>query len=262
MRTSGVIGLGNAAFIVRQSWASAGPQLGESVEKSPRERQDPAPTIPLCASTEEANAAIWTGILGVAKHLGKREPLPVERRPSVVQLRKGAAETPVYFIGAGLGEFHLAQLICSERSIFAVEVPWPSAWRIAATKKILPPYRLWNNWSRTYVAALSVHACSSPCVLAGISFNGLMAFEAAHQLNEQGGKVEMVILLDTQAKYPAPHQVAWQKLQKDWTRELNQRSTDRTSQTIASRLGGSWSIIQWMLAKGNEAVGAPRSYRR
>ena len=45
-------------------------------------------------STDEAIATIWTGILGVARHLGKREPIPVERRPAVVQLKKGTAETP------------------------------------------------------------------------------------------------------------------------------------------------------------------------
>ena len=98
-----------------------------------------------------------------------------------------------------------------------------------------------------YVAELSVHARTSPCVLVGHSFNGLMAFEAAHQLNEQGGKAEMVILLDTQAKYPTPHQVAWQRLQKDWRRAPHLPLTDRTSQSIASRLGSSWSIIRWML---------------
>lgn len=206
-------------------------------------------------STDEAIATIWTGILGVARHLGKREPIPVERRPAVVQLKKGTAETPVYFIGASLGEFHLAQLICSQRSIFGVEVPWPSAWRIAAMKKDTSALPTMEQLVAQYVAALSVHARSSPCVLAGISFNGLMAFEAAHQLNEKGGKVEMVILIDAQAKYPAPHEVAWRKLQNDWTPELNQRLTDRASQTIASRLGGSWSILQWMLAKEMKRLG-------
>ena len=30
-------------------------------------------------STDEAIATIWTGILAAARHLGKREPLPVKR---------------------------------------------------------------------------------------------------------------------------------------------------------------------------------------
>jgi thioesterase domain-containing protein len=212
-------------------------------------------TRPQRMSTDEATATIWAGILGVARHLGKREPIPVERRPVVVQLKKGTAETSVYFIGAALGEYHLAQLICSQLSIFGVEVPWPSAWRIAAMKKDTSALPTMEQLVAQHVAAISVHTRSSPCVLAGISFAGLMAFEAAHQLNEKGGKVEMVILLDAQAKYPAPHEVAWQKLQNDWKPELSQRSTDRASQTIASRLGGSWSILQWMLANEMKRLG-------
>jgi thioesterase domain-containing protein len=81
----------------------------------------------------------------------------------------------------------------------------------------------------------------------GHSFNGLIAFEAAHQLNRRGGKVEMVMLLDTQLKDPTPHHVAWQKLQKDWKQPFNVQLTGRTLKSIASRLGSSWSTIRWML---------------
>ena len=211
---------------------------------------------PRCTSTDEAHAAIWTGILAAATHLGnKREPLPAKRHPSVVQLRKGRAKTSVYFVGAGLREFRLAQLICSERSIFGIEIRWPLAWRNAATKNDTCALPTMEQLVAPYVAAMSAHAGSSPCVLAGYSFNGLMAFEAAHQFHEQGGKVEMVILLDTLARYPAPHQVAWQKLQEDWTRASNPGSTDRTLKSITSRLGSSWRIIQWMLAKEMEGFG-------
>jgi hypothetical protein len=50
----------------------------------------------------------------------------------------------------------------------------------------------------------------------------LMAVEAAHQLNERGARVEMVLLLDSKARYPTPHKVAWEKLKKEWglTRHL------------------------------------------
>jgi thioesterase domain-containing protein len=198
-------------------------------------------------TTDEARTVLWTGILGTAKHLGKREWHPTKRKSSVVQLREGAAETtPLYFIGVGFAELHLAQLMCSERSIFGIEIPWPSAWRNAAGKNNLDALPTMEQLVAPYVAALTQHAGSSPCVLVGHSFSGLMAFEAAHQLNEQGGKVEMVMLLDAQAQYPAPHQVAWQQLQKDWKAP---DLTDRTSQSIASRLGSSWSIIRWMVAK-------------
>ena len=147
-------------------------------------------------STDEARAVVWTEILAVAKHLGKRAWHPV-KRPLVIQLKEGAAETPVYFIGAGLSELHLAQLMCSERSIFGVDIPLASAWRNAVAEHQSYALPTMEQLVAQYVAALSVHARSSPCVLVGHSFNGLIAFEAAHQLNQQGGKVEMVILLDT-----------------------------------------------------------------
>ncbi len=214
-------------------------------------------TDPPRTSPDEASAAIWTDILRVAKHLGKRELPPIEPRPPVVQLKNGKAEPPLYFIGGGLSEFNLAQLMGSERSIFAVEVPWPSTWSLAAAKNDTSALPTMEQLVALYVGALSVHAHSAPCVLAGISFLGLMAFEAAHQLNKQRGNVEMVLLLDAPAKYPAPHQVAWQKLQIDWNPKRNQRSTDRASQTIASRLASSWSIIRWMLVKEIKQLARP-----
>ena len=197
-------------------------------------------------STDEARAVLWTEILAVAKHIGKRAWQPI-KNPSVIQLKEGAAETPVYLIGAGLPELHLARLICSERSIFGVNIPLESAWRNAAAKHQSYALPTMEQLAARYVAALSVHARSSPCVLVGHSFNGLIAFEAAHQLNRQGGKVEMVILLDTQLKDPTPHHVAWQKLQKDWKQPFNVQLTGRTLKSIASRLGSSWSTIRWML---------------
>ena len=210
---------------------------------------------PSDASTNEAREVLWTGILGAAKHLGKRDWRPTKRQSAIVQLRKGAGERPVYFIGMGVVELHLAQLICSERSIFGIEIPWPSAWRNAAAKNDVATLPTMDQLVAPYVAALSVHAASSPCVLVGHSFNGLMAFHAAHQLNEQGGKVELVVLLDTETKDPAPHQIAWQQLQKDWGRARDLRLTDRTLRSISLRLRSSLSVIRWMLVKEMKELG-------
>ena len=77
--------------------------------------------------TDEARAAVWTGILGAAKHLGKKAPLPLRQRPTIVQLRQGTSATPVYFIGAGLYELHTAQMMPPQHSIFAAEIAWPAA---------------------------------------------------------------------------------------------------------------------------------------
>jgi len=200
-------------------------------------------------SVDEDRAAIWTVILRAARQLGKHDSLWNGQRPSVVQLRKGTAGPPVYFIGAGLWEYHLAQLVQTRCPIFAIEVAWPSAWRIAAAKNEAAALPSMEQLVARYVAALSSHARSSPCVLAGISFGGLMAFEAAHQLNRRGGNVEMVMLLDAQAQYPAPRRVAWQRLRKDWRRRPDTTQDHDESETIASRLGNSWSVVRWIFIK-------------
>jgi thioesterase domain-containing protein len=175
--------------------------------------------------------------------------------PPVVQLQEGKAETPLYFLGAEPPEFRLAQLMGPGHSIFGVEVPWPLAWRNAAANNETSNLPTMEQLVAPAVAALSAHSRSSPCVLAGYSFGGLIAFEAAHQLRAQGIKVEMVILLDSQTKYPPPHRVAWEKLRNDWKRSPKGRSTDRTSQSIGSRLRGSWPIIRWMLVKEIKRLG-------
>jgi thioesterase domain-containing protein len=200
--------------------------------------------------SHEAHAAIWTGILGVAKHLGKQDGRLIRHRHPLVQLRKGRAGAPMYFVGAGLSEFSLAQFIRSERSIFGIEVPWPSAWRSAAKENKTSAMPTMEQLAALYVTALKVSTRSSPCVLAGYSFNGLVAFEAAHQLIEQGGKVEMVILLDSWAQSSA--KVAWQRLRKDWRRIPNRRST--TSETVSSSLRYSWSMIEWTLLKSQQQL--------
>jgi thioesterase domain-containing protein len=197
-------------------------------------------------STDEARAALWTGILGAAKHLGKREPLSAARRPAVVQLREGNTEAPVYFIGNGLSEFNLAQLITGDRAIFAVEIPWPAKWHDLTVENETTGLPTVEQMVEPYVAAICAHTRSTRCALVGYSFAGLMAFEAAHQLAERGIAVEPVILLDAPAVYPTSHQVTWEKLQEIWQWPSELRSRDRS--TIISRLADSRSIIQWMLA--------------
>jgi len=212
-------------------------------------------TPPPHTSADEAYSAICGGIFAAAKQLGQREPLSNLRRQSVIQFKEGRAENPVYFLGGGLHEFSLARSVRSERSIFAVETRWPSAWRFAVAKNKTDALPTMEQLVAPYVAALSMHASSSPITLAGYSFAGLMAFEAAHQLSKLGCRVEMVILLDSQAKYPNPCQVAWRKLQSEWSRGATVTPQYPTSQTIASRLRDSWSVIGWMLMSGIRSVG-------
>src|ERR1700687_718631 len=158
-------------------------------------------------SGDDARAFVWTGILGAAKHIARRAPLPLRQRPSVVQLKQGSSETPLYFIGAGLYELHIAQLMPAQHSIYAVEIAWPSAWHDAAARNDTEATPNLEDMVAPYVAALRAHVGSTPCVLAGYSFHASMAFEIAHQLQDQGVKVELVLLLDAPAEYPAYYKI-------------------------------------------------------
>lgn len=192
-------------------------------------------------AADVARAALWTGIIGTARHLGKRDAQPVAPRPSVVQLRQGSARTQVYFIGAGLFEYHLAQLIPSDHSIFAVEISWPAEWHDAAINNDVQASPMLEQMVGPYVDALLAHAGGAPCVLVGYSFHGSMAFEAAHQIRERGGHVESVLLLDAPAEYPVWHRATLQNLRKVWSRA--------TALSLASRIKLSIAIADWFLVE-------------
>jgi thioesterase domain-containing protein len=194
------------------------------------------------APTAEARAVVWNGILGAAKHLGKRAPLPLRQRPTVVQLRQGTSATPVYFIGAGLYELHTAQMMPPQHSIFAAEIAWPAEWHDAAARNDTDATPVLEDMVAPYVAALREHAGSTPCVLVGYSFHASMAFEIAHQLLEKGSQVDLVMVLDAPAEYPLPHNIAWKNLRDTWTAGASERAA-----SIASCFAVSLSILRWTL---------------
>jgi thioesterase domain-containing protein/acyl carrier protein len=148
----------------------------------------------------------------LAKVIDGRVPMG-KRRTAVILMQEGKAGPPVYFIHAGPWEYQLAQSLGEARSVFGIESSWPLAWHKAAASNEISALPTMEQLVAPYAAALGAHTRSSPCVLAGFSFGGLMAFEAAHQFQSQGGEVEAVLMIDTRAKYPSLHQATWQILQ-------------------------------------------------
>ena len=196
-------------------------------------------------ATDAARAVLWKGIVGAAKHLGKREPLQVAHHRPVVQLKDGAATIAVYFIGAGLFEFHVAQLLPSQHPVFAVEIMLPAQWHDAALNGDIEASPTLQQMVEPYVAALHAHAGSRPCVLVGYSFHANMAFEAAHQLQARGGKVELLMLLDAPAQYPPAHRAAWQKLREVWSRRRHADVEMTARAPVTGRLAQTRSILTW-----------------
>ena len=201
------------------------------------------------AATDKARAALWAQIIGTAKHLRKRDAPQTARQPPVLELKQGVAATPVYFIGAGLFEFHLARLISSEQAIYAVEIIWPSEWHDAAIRNNVAACPPLEELVARYTAVIQAHAGTSPCVLIGYSFNGNIAFEAAHQLQALGTQVERVILLDCPPEYPAWHLAARRSLGRIW----NSRASG-ASLSFAAKLKASRPVIRWTLIAAAKAA--------
>jgi thioesterase domain-containing protein len=196
---------------------------------------------------DDAAQFIWASILTTANYIRKRQPFLPKPRRKVIKLKEGSTAVPLYFIGGGLFELRLSQMMNVDRAIYAVEVPWPSAWRQAATRNKTTTLPNMEALAAGYTKALSSHVKSSRCVLAGISFYGLVAFEVAHQLSKAGLKVEMVMLLDTQAVYLAPPHLAWRKLTKDWRDYRTRKSPSRTLEATVRPLSMICSALYSMV---------------
>jgi thioesterase domain-containing protein len=180
---------------------------------------------------------------------------PFRKGPAtVVQLQAGSDEPPVYFIYAGPGEIELAQAMGVGRSIFGIEMPWPLSWRDAALKNKIDALPTMEQLVAPFVAALSAHVGTSPCVLAGHSFGGVIAFEAAHQLQRLGGRVEMVILLDTHGKRSLLLNEVWPKLRHGWKLTLDQVRAERPEGSFGINLRGAWLMFLLISEKGIKRI--------
>ena len=117
----------------------------------------------------------------------------------IVVLQRGHAGLPVYFMGARPDEYRIAELIGKDRSVFLVDALIPAEWIAAvATEdgKVLPTM---EQFGELFGSALFAHTGNAPCIIAGYSLGGKIAFEAAHTLQRMGGKAVFVLLVDARA---------------------------------------------------------------
>jgi thioesterase domain-containing protein len=172
----------------------------------------------------------------------------------VIQLQVGSGGLPVYFIYAGTLEIELAHAMGVGHSIFGIEMPWPLSWRKAAVENDTAALPTMEQLVAPFVVALSNHVGSAPCVLAGYCFAGVMAFEAAHQLQRLGGKVEMVILLDSWGNRPSSFLKARSKLRKGWEQALNKARAEQSVNLVGVRLWSAWLMFWWILEKAVKKI--------
>ena len=190
----------------------------------------------------------------VAREIDRQRP---ENTPlsTVIPLQEGLGEVPVYFIYAGPSEFRIARHIGKSHPVFGIEARWPMEWRSALSENRTADFPSMRQLVASYVAALREHVGSTPCALAGLSYAGLIAFEAARQIEELGGKVEVVFLIDAQARPPSPYQLAWQTWRRDWKRSSARGFSALVDfHSLAERLKGSWNSTLWVFGKAKSRL--------
>jgi amino acid adenylation domain-containing protein len=175
---------------------------------------------------------------------------------TLVGLQEGPAELPMYLIYAGPGELRLAQHMGGTHRVFGIEARWPMAWRDAVMNNRTGEFPSLEQMVAPYVAELSAHVGSTPCVLAGFCYAGRIAFEAAHQLHKLGGKVECVVLIDTDAQPVKRYKLAWQILRQDWKHPVNGSSASGTLHSLGSRMKSTWQTSWWLAGKVKKKLGS------
>jgi amino acid adenylation domain-containing protein len=167
----------------------------------------------------------------------------------VIPMQTGHTGLPLYFIGARPEEYRLAKLLGEDRAIFAVDVPMLAEWDQAITAADQAALPTMEQLGSLYSDVLHAHAGSSPCVIAGYSLGGKVAFEAAHALRRAGGNVELILLVDAWAFTwtGATRGPAWQSLRRIW------RGAARGSRRDPSYLArlrasvvNSWRLFLWL----------------
>jgi amino acid adenylation domain-containing protein len=123
--------------------------------------------------------------------------------PKLVPLQPGDPARALFFLDASMGQCRLAQLLDTEIASFATIVPLPREIIQAASRNETKHLPSVEKLAAYHTALIQKHQPTGACLLAGHSFGGLLAFEVAHQLQQEGREVEMIFLLDSWAKPPA-----------------------------------------------------------
>ncbi len=146
-------------------------------------------------------------IQGIARTLEEEKNLNAV--PTLVRLRPSHTEGTLYFVEASMGMCRLAERLDAAQASFAAVVPISSAVLQAAVEGRSADLPNFEAMAAPYAELIGTHQASGPCVLIGHSFRGALAFEVAHQLQRQGKRVDIVVLLDASMRVPW-----WDRLKK------------------------------------------------
>ena len=175
----------------------------------------------------------------------------VAHEPQVVQLQFGSTGLPLYIVGAGPAEHRLAELLSENRAVFAIDAPMPVEWHRAITAEDQARLPTIEQLGAYFCDVLHAHAGRSPCVIAGYSLGGKIAFEAAHALRRAGGDVGLVLLVDARASgWSGPIRgPVWQSFRRIWRGDTKETDSDPPySAVLNASLTDSWRLLVGLTA--------------
>ena len=171
--------------------------------------------------------------------------------PRLISLQSGHSGLPLYLIGAGATEYQLARLLSKEdRAIFAIDIPISAEWLRAIAARDQAAMPSVEQLGELYCDALRAHVGSSPCVIAGYSFYGKIAFETAYALQRAGGNVAFVLLLDVRVRSGIIRGQGWESFLWIW-RSAATGAANYTPYIDRLRvsLGNSFRLLWWLLGR-------------
>ncbi len=149
----------------------------------------------------------WPTIEAITAASGK--PLNTELPRSIVLLKKGAAERPMFLLHAGgpslLFYRPLVQRLQSDRSIYGIQS--------AFLEKLETPIESVQALAQYYIDQVRRVQPQGPYSIGGASFGGVVAYEMARQLTSMGEAIESLILFDS---FVPP--VKYRLISKQWYR--------------------------------------------
>jgi amino acid adenylation domain-containing protein len=122
-------------------------------------------------------------------------------RPKLARLSSTNNGRPFIFLNAPMESVNLFRLIDTPRSFFITECPFSPKIVLAATVCDWNSLPTVEEIAAPHVAAIRGTTLSGPCIIAGYSYNGILAFEVAHQLQSAGIPVEGVFFFDSHMKW-------------------------------------------------------------
>lgn len=182
------------------------------------------------------------------------------RWPAVVCFRTEASRPPLFVApGAGsdaLALYHLSQALGEDQPVCALQY--------RGADGVQEPHRRIEQAAADYINEIRKIQARGPYWIAGTSFGGLVAFEIARQLLQQGEQVAMLGIIDTRAPgFPIPREdlSLRQRFQVWWRPLLPQANQDSYSREnvkaglrqillrfwarILKRVRGSATVHRW-----------------